>query len=125
MKLEYLPTGADMCPLIRIYEFDATEARRLHDTFCSLAAGALQQARLDEIFTVDGVDGCRLSFSIGSQDKGVLQSGKREFEIVLTALGWENTAGLTEPFCERCSTDYQWLMEHGNINLLLSPTGDW
>jgi hypothetical protein len=36
MKLEYLPDGADVCPLVRIYEFDTAGARRIHDAFCSL-----------------------------------------------------------------------------------------
>jgi hypothetical protein len=127
MKLEYLPDGADMCPLVRIYEFDSAAARRLHEVFCSLAAGSIQRIRLDEILSVDGVDGCKLSFSRGTQDRGVVQLGKRDFDVVLTGNGWEQTAGLAEPFRDNCSCGYQWLTEQASsdIELLFSPHGDW
>jgi hypothetical protein len=126
MKLEYLPDGAERCPLVRIFEFDAAAARRLHDTFCSLAAGSIQHIRLDDVLRVDPVDGCRLSFTRGTQDRGVIQLGRQDFDVVLTGSGWEQTAGLAEPFRDNCSVGYQWLTEHaGNIQLLFSPHGDW
>jgi len=126
MKIEFLRDGADMCPLVRIYEFGTAEARRLHDTFCALASGALQRARLEEIVAVDSVDGCRITFSRGAKDRGVVQVHDRDFDVELTADGWSHTAGLAEPFRENCSAGYQWLTEHaGDIQLLFSPHGDW
>ncbi len=127
MKLEYLPDGGDMCPLVRIYEFDTAGARRIHDAFCSLASGSLQRVRLDEIASVDAVDGCSITFIRGTQDRGVVQVAKREFDVVLTALGWEQTAGLAEPFRVNCYAGYQWLTEQtsSSIQLLFSPGGDW
>jgi hypothetical protein len=127
MKLEYLQDGTDMCPLVRIYEFDTAGARRIHDAFCSLASGSLQRVRLDEIASVDAVDDCSITFTRGTQDRGVVQVAKREFDVVLTALGWEQTAGLAEPFRDNCSCGYQWLTEQASsdIELLFSPHGDW
>jgi len=126
MKLEYLPDGSDMCPLVRIYEFDSAAARRVHDVFSSLASGSLERVRLDEVVPVDSIGGCRISFSRGPKDRGVIQTGAHEFEVVLSAQGWSHTAGLAEPFRDNCSAGYQWLTEHaGDIQLLFSPGGDW
>ena len=127
MKLEYLPDGADMCPLVRVYEFDTTGAKCIHDAFCSLASGSSQRIRLDEIARVDAVDGCRITFTRGTLDKGVVQLSTREFDVALTALGWEQTAGLAEPFRDNCTCGYQWLTEQAssNIKLLYSLGGDW
>ena len=126
MKLEYLPDGSDMCPLVRLYEFDTVGARRLHDAFCSLALGSLQHVSLEEIVSVDSIDGCRITFTRGTQDRGVVQTAEREFDVLLSSQGWAHTAGLAEPFCDNCSAGYQWLTEHaGDIQLLFSPGGDW
>ena len=127
MKLEYLPDGAERCPLVRIYDFDTAGARCIHDAFCSLASGLSQRVRLDEITPVDAVDGCRITFTRGAQDRGVVQVAEREFDVVLTALGWEQTAGLAEPFRDNCSCGYQWLTEQASsdIELLFSPGGGW
>jgi hypothetical protein len=126
MKLEYIAEGADMCPMVRIYEFDTAGARRLHDIFCSLASGSLHHMSLDEVVPVDAVDGCRITFTRGLRDQGVIQIGEREFDVVLTADGWSQTADLAEPFRENCSVGYQWLTEHaGDIHLLFSPHGEW
>jgi hypothetical protein len=126
MKLEYLPDGSDMCPLVRLYEFDMASARRLHDAFCSLASGSLQRVRLEEIVSVESVDGCRITFTCGLKDSGVVQTAQREFDVVLSAQGWTHTAGLAEPFVEGSLAGYQWLTEQaGDIRLLLSPQGGW
>ena len=126
MKLEYLPDGGDMCPLVRIYEFDTAGARRLHETFCSLASGSLQSVNLAQIMSIVSIDGCRITFTRGARDRGVVQIGDREFEVVLTALGWTHTADLAEPFREGYLQGYQWLTEQaGDIQLLLSPGGGW
>ena len=126
IKLEYLPEGSDACPLVRLYDFDTTGARRLHDAFCSLASGSLQHVSLEEIVSVDSIDGCRITFTRGAQDRGVVQTAEREFDVVLSSEGWAHTAGLAEPFRDNCSSGYQWLTEHaGDIQLLFSPGGDW
>jgi hypothetical protein len=126
MKLEYLPDGSDMCPLVRIYEFDSAAARRVHDAFSSLASGSLERVSLEEIVPVDSIDGCHITFSRGPKDRGVIQTGGREFDVVLSSQGWSHTAGLAEPFRDNCSAGYQWLTEHaGDIQLLFSPGGDW
>ena len=83
--------------------------------------------RLDEIASVDAVDGCLITFTRGTHDRGVVQVAEKEFDVVLTALGWEQTAGLAEPFRDNCSCGYQWLTDAGgsDIDLLFSPHGGW
>ena len=49
MKLDYLKDGSDDCPLVRLYEFDGAEARRLRQTFTALADGAVEQVGLDAV----------------------------------------------------------------------------
>ena len=125
MKLEYLPDGADACPFVRIYEFGSAEARRMHDVFTSLASGSLERVSLEEIMPVDSIDGCHITFTRGAKDRGVIKTGDHRFDVVLSSLGWSQTAGLAEPFRDNCSRGYEWLTDAGDIQLLFSPSGDW
>jgi hypothetical protein len=125
MKVEYLKDGSEDCPLIRLYAFTTSEAGTLHDAFCSLASGSMQSARLTDILPIEAVDGCNVSFIRGSRDRGVVPITERMFNVELSASGWDNTAGLTEPFRDGCLNGHQWLTCAGEIRLLLSTTGAW
>jgi len=125
MKLEYLPDGSDMCPLVRLYAFTMAEARSLHSSFCSLASGSLQSVQLSDILPVEAVDGCSITFIRGERDTGVMQRGERRFEVELSPAGWEQAAGRTESFREGALACYDWLIDEGDIQLLISPTGAW
>jgi len=46
MKLEYLPHGSPDWPLIRLFEFDHSEAQRLRQLVKSLIAGDRQDVAL-------------------------------------------------------------------------------
>jgi len=125
MKLDFLKEGADDCPMVRLYDFRSSDVERLIEAFEALAAGSLQRASLEDVCPVESVDGTHLRFTRGERDRGVVKQGLSDFELILAGPGWEQAAGLAEPFCKP-SSGYQWLTpQAGKIQLLLSPTGDW
>ena len=125
MKLDFLEEGAEDCPMVRLYDFRSSDVLRLIEMFRALATGSRQQASLDDVCPVESVDGTHLRFTRGERDQGVVKRGAADFEVILAGAGWEQAAGLAEPFCKP-SAGYQWLTPHaGSIQLLLSPTGDW
>ena len=124
MKLEYLESGAQDCPLIRLYEFDASEASRLRDLFARLAEGASNKIVLEGEPFVTVVGECRLCLCRGSRDIGIRRA-KDGFECVLTTDAWLEARDKATPFCKDGAVGYQWLNEDSDISLLLSPSGRW
>jgi hypothetical protein len=125
VKLDYLKEGSDDCPLVRLYQFRSEEIQQLRRSFESLASGVVEHVALDEVTPVESVDGTRLTFSRAARDRGVVPSGERDFDVVLTPDGWQRCIGLLEPFCQP-SWGYQWLCDDvGRVRLLLSHDGSW
>lgn len=122
MKLDYLKDGSDDCPLLRLYEFDSADARRLRQTFAALADGVVEQVGLD---AVESVDGTQLTFVRSTRDRGVIETVSHRFEVALTSEGWRQASELVEPFCDG-GFGYQWLTpQTRGIQLLLSKDGAW
>jgi len=128
MKLDYLEEGSDDCPLIRLYEFSSAEIQRLRQSFESLANAKAERIALNEVIPVESVDGTQLTFIRAEHNQGVVPSGSRSFDVILSPQGWGRCMGLLEPFCEN-SCDYQcyqWLCDDvGQLPLLLSSDGAW
>lgn len=125
MKIEYLSEGSADCPLIRLYEFDSSEAQRLKQLVKSLVAGDRQDVALQNEEWVKPVGECGLNLRRGDRNQGVRQTQPLKFECVLSPDGWSNVEMLLEPFCESNTTGFQWLTHDGRIALLISPTGRW
>jgi hypothetical protein len=126
MKLEFLAEGARDCPLIRLYEFDLAGAMRLREAFRSLADGSLRNIPLHEEWWIEPLANCQLDLRLGLRDLGVVQRLPMKFECVLTTEAWMEVADLTDPFCAyQDGKDFQWLNDHGEVSLLLSPSGQW
>lgn len=122
MKLDYLKDGSDDCPLVRLYEFDSAEARRLRQTFDALAEGSVERVGLE---TAESVDGSRLTFVRGTRDVGVVETAPHHFEVALASEGWRQAADFVAPFCDG-GFGYQWLTPHTRgIQLLFSKDGAW
>ena len=122
LKLDYLKEGSDECPLVRIYDFDSTEIRRLHRTFESLADGSVEEAQLEG---VESVDGTQITFRRSMRDRGIIEANSGYFEVALAPEGWRLAADLTEPLYDG-GVGYQWLVPKGRgIQLLLSKDGAW
>jgi len=126
MKLEYLASGSPDCPLIRLYEFDTTGAKRLREAFRSLADGSRQDIPLHEEWWMESIAGCHLDLRSGSRDLGVVERLPSKFECVLTPESWSEIASMVDPFCaEQPGEDAVWLGNDGEASLLLSRSGRW
>ena len=126
MKLEYLPSGSPDCPLVRLYEFDATGASRLREAIRSLGDGSLQHVPLHEEWWITSIAGCQLDLRLGPRDLGLVERLPSKFECVLTAQGWAEMAAMIDPFCAGKTTEtFAWLNEDGEALLLLTPSGRW
>lgn len=122
MKIDYLQTGSNECPLVRLYDFDDHDARRLRRTFEALADGSVENVRLEK---VESVDGTQITFSRSARDQGVFETDVHHFQVILTPDSWQVAADLTEPFCEGQS-GCQWLIPQARgIQILLSKNGAW
>ena len=122
MKLDYLKDGSDDCPLVRLYEFDSSDARRLRQTFAALADGAVERADLD---AVESVDGTQLTFVRSTRDSGVVETSSHHFEVALASEGWRQAAEFVDSLCDG-GFGYQWLTpQTRGIQLLLSKDGAW
>ena len=122
MKLDYLKDGSDDCPLVRLYEFDSSDARRLRQTFQALADGTIERVGLD---TVESADGTQLTFVCSTRDRGVVETSSHNFEVTLASEGWRQAADFVEPFYDG-GFGYQWLTpQTRGIQLLLSKDGAW
>jgi hypothetical protein len=125
MKVEYLADGLNECPLIRLYEYNQSEVRRLREIGRALASGAPQSRPLHSEPWVLPIDGCRLTLRPGSRSIGVRNVAPLTFECVLSPTGWSNFEGLLDPFCDSDTNGFQWLTHDGKISLLISQNGQW
>ncbi len=125
MRSEYLPEGSADCPILKLSHFDEAEATNLRALCLEMASGKGETQVLRMAVRGDlSVE--RIIFRLGVNDRGVSKlDAPSEFEWVLSAPGWTAAAGLVEPFCGRVETGYQWLDEHSEISLLLTPGGNW
>jgi len=125
MKLEFLASGSQHCPLIRLYDFALPEVTRLRKTFEDLSQGVSQTADLHREPGIESIDSCQLTLRSSSRDLGIVQNGPLQFECVLTPDTWGWVSELVDPFCDSPVGGYQWLSEQGKISLLLSHSGRW
>ena len=127
MKLEFLPEGSDDCPLIRLYDFDVSDAMRLKEAFRALSEGSRQSIPLHEEWWLRSIEDCQLVLRLGKRELGIVQRLPMRFECVLTEEGWREAMEKTDPFCRppenRQPESHQWLNQDGEVPLLLSPTG--
>jgi hypothetical protein len=126
MKMEFLREGSPDCPLIRLFSFHRSEAISLYKIVAALSTGSLHSAPLHSQPWIEPIGSCQLSLCLSEQDRGILSTGPSTFECVLSAMAWDNVAGLIEPFCHSdASTGYQWLTRASGTALLLSTDGLW
>jgi hypothetical protein len=125
MKLEYLADGSPDCPLLRLYDFPADEARELLTAVAALAAGTTDRVEVHRLLFVEPLGTCALTLVRRAWDQAVVRLGPSRFECGLTAVTWDNVAGLIEPFAAG-SGGFQWLVgEPGDASVLLSTSGGW
>jgi hypothetical protein len=125
VKLEYLPDGSPDCPLIRLFEFDQLEARRLRQLVTSLIGGDRHDVQLHNEEWIKPIGECRLNLRQADRNQGVRQVLALDFECVLSLDGWSNVEGLLEHFYGSTTSGFQWLTHDGRVALLISQSGQW
>ena len=126
MKLEYLASGSQDCPLIRLYQFTAAEATELFAVIRRLADGSCRVVELHRLPWVESINGCHLTFVVKSWDQStLLKAAPGDFECGFRMSRWDDVAALVERFVCGCG-GYQWLADSpGEAKLLLSVNGQW
>ena len=70
MKPEYLSDGSPECPLIRLYEFNRSEAQQLRQLVKSLVTGDRKDVSLQNEMWVEPADRCCLKLRVGIGNPG-------------------------------------------------------
>jgi hypothetical protein len=125
MKMEFLKSGAQDCPLIRLYEFKPSEAQSLCRIALQLARSCTEKVLLHEERGILAKGACKLVLSRGDKDRGVFETGPSEFLWELTGGAWLSISGLIRPFTRTDSSGFQWLSDGSKIRILLSRDGRW
>ena len=125
MKLEFLNNGSPDCPLIRLYDFDAEQARRLQQIALRLTKDQSEAVALHAESDIHAINGCELTLRQADKDHGVNEVAESQFECALTKGAWLDVGGLIQPFCRGESSGHQWLTRISKIALLLSRDGQW
>ncbi len=133
MKLEYLKdlSGDEKFAevlteqLIRLYDFDKTQATELKQAITQLIITPNIPLDLSTLTFIECVN-CNLVMRVSQSDEGITTRDRRVFFCDLTIDGYQNILTLLEPFCNNNRKSYQWLYEIDNpIEFLCSPSGGW
>lgn len=130
LTLEYIPDGSELCPLIRLFGFEAADVVALRELCLSLAEGRVTAVSLEGQSWVRAVGGCRLVLRAGDRNRGIRASkqggdeGARVFEMEYAREGWLEVADKLAPFASGLA-GFQWLTNEGDVRLLVSRSGEW
>ncbi len=123
MKMEFIPTGADDCPLIRLYGNDGQVVRALTRTLESVPGGPIAMNAVPGLAAVGGV---HLTATSADRDRGVRRVGDRAFEWAMSREGWAQVVELLNAFeCAAAEGRFQYLSREGEITVLISRDGRW
>jgi hypothetical protein len=129
MKIEFLESGSDDCPLIRIYGGESDVCKLFLSVFTQLSNGSSKEVSLTILPGVEPLASCSLTAHVSKRDKGIVRKRGNNFDWVLTAVAWENVAGLIEPFCQPGANRFQWLDQvpasDARVLISTSPVGHW
>ena len=133
MKLQHLAATDKEPPMIRLFDFDSSEAGQLVGELRKLADGEVQQLTLHDLPFITRLNEIELTamtderprnpdvdFAIlgGSTTTSFIWRGSRE--------EWRATCSMIEPLTEHCDAEsYLWLTEDLGVMLLMSPSGSW
>ena len=128
MKLEHLQHVVEGEDLIRLYDFNQVDAKRLHD---AIMTNLIEQEQVVHLAALDFIESvnCTLTLTIASQDQGIRQVGHGAFECAMSLDGYRQMNALIQPFIDEPRTGYQWLYDLESdvtpFEFLLSPSGRW
>lgn len=129
MKMELLSGDGLDSPILRLFDYDATSLRSLRELALRLSGDSESAVRLDRQSWVQPIDGCCADFRRGPDNAGTrLDDRNRLVSLGLNRDGWLEFAEKLEPLFE-VSDDrthcFQWLVEAGDVRVLVSKSGQW
>lgn len=128
MKIEYLPDGGDLTPLVLLYGRDWEACQTLAEGFQHLADGKVRQVLVHAVPGFEALGGVTLTARVGDKDIGVNPAGEHAFECVLSKAGWKRVAEALQPFCRPQSEDsdaHQALDRSGKVSLVVATARGW
>lgn len=133
MKLEFLDdisdggkfTGVVTNQLIRLFDFDKTEAEKLSQAIQQTIIERKEILHLSNLEFIEPVN-CNLTLRLADAGNGITTTDKSNFICDLTLHQYENMVNLLQPFSLKDSNGYQWLYDVVTpIAFLFSPGGTW
>lgn len=127
MTLDYLSNINEYGDhLVRIYNFNKTEAAAFRDVFKETVIEKKEVLDLSEVLFIDRSGECNLKFRIFNQDEGVRTNDGKTFYCDMTIESLEKMLELIEPFCHKDTRTYQYLYDLDiETDLIFSPEGTW
>ena len=126
MKIEFLPERAQACPLIRLFAYKPGEVARLRRACRDLADGQIAEFVLHDQPWVERVADCRFIWRASSEDRGVvLPALGSPFVLEFSDEAWREVEDKLLPFAEDSGGDFTWLTNEGDVNVLISESGQW
>lgn len=123
--MEFVRAGSPDCPLLRLYDFESTEARQLQHAVLRLVRKNDEMIALHRQPGIQPLAGCELTLLRADNMQGVRETAPQKFEWLYSIDGWLEVAGLIQPFCQVDAGGFQWLSRIGKIAVLLSRDGNW
>ena len=125
MKIEFLASGAEECPLIRLFEFQMSEVKQLREVCLALAEDEITEFALHDQRWVNSISNCQFVWRMGSKDTGVMRPNEDEpFVLELSQEAWREVADKLLPFVEG-RVGFNWLTNEGDVEVLSSYDGKW
>ncbi|MDP4220104.1 MAG: hypothetical protein Q8896_06675 [Bacteroidota bacterium] len=130
MKLEYIHEGSPDCPLIRLYDFDTSQAQLLRQAFEDIVSEKEKIVALHELPFIEPLGGAQVWIAeksdIQFDDDAVtrtLEDGML-FTWMMTKEEWNDAIALLDAYTPSPDS-FQWLTDDFGIQVLLSQSGTW
>ena len=129
MKLEFIYEVNEYGDqLIRLYDFDKTEAAKFRDAINETIIKNQQSLDLNSLDFIEPVN-CKLVLHIAEgeeEDAGIMTQDNLLFFCDLGLDGYKKMVQLIEPFCKKDLRNFQMLYDlDTQIDFLFSPYGEW
>ena len=126
MKLDFIdPINEFGENVIRLYDFDKNEAKKLRDLILHTIVERKQRLDLSKVDFIEPRN-WNLILGLFKTDEGLLSSDNKTFYCALTLENYLNMLKLIEPFCLKNTKGHQYLYDIDNpTDFLFSPAGTW
>jgi hypothetical protein len=124
IKLEFFEDGYEGGPLLLLWDGSASDVSRLVKVFESLAERTGVRIALHELPFIEPTPYVAVLAVSGNHSSGVVRKTPAlEWEQSLS--GWDNAAGLLEPFAKSTAGGFQFLNRAGGAEVIYSTHKSW